>query len=616
MKKLISIFLYSIGVFTPMTQHAQGLQVNPPSSSTKKEVLIPHVVYPSGFLICEPNILSIDMNEVGNQVVKLELTGGVPSLQITEVSSGKSSEIKAGSLGKASQVYFINDRILAIQIQGESPSFEIIEIQTGKVISSVAANKFIGSTATAAYFSNQLASASTIEKFDLASHKVSNSGSISGEVFGWYFSKTKGIIGVVVHSNMLSKIYSVENDKTNKTLFEFSSNYYFEAKGCSENGEVLFGITNFQSTTTYGCVISKNGIKPLDKKNGENCVDLFAQGNDIVLNTNSINAASYQESKNTTFQNILKFSQESFKGSTVSVVDYSAKSNSILYCIQSETLKPRYFVWSNNKSFSVSSDKYDAKNLTFIPSEVSQIQTGELTPQTGRMYLPTKAEKSSYPLVIYIPNNIFLPYGNEFNPTVQHLCQNGYAVFVWNTRFSSRPKIGFTYADLVASFPEDVNLMLTQLKKEYPILSENTFIAGEGIGAYLAFQASASSNDSFTGAVINRINFPGREYSQDLLATRFFGEDAQAKWSTLDLLQLSKRCNYLVYSAKKSKQEIGLANTAVQSKIKWTEHGADWNTSARISAKELDILSNWIQRFSEIETRVFDDKPKVEVKKK
>jgi hypothetical protein len=52
-------------------------------------------------------------------------------------------------------------------------------------------------------------------------------GTISGEIFGWYFSKLKGIVGVAIHSNMTSKICTIENGKLGKSLFEFSSGYYF-----------------------------------------------------------------------------------------------------------------------------------------------------------------------------------------------------------------------------------------------------------------------------------------------------------------------------------------------------------------------------------------------------
>lgn len=615
MKKIISIFLYSIGVVAPMTLSAQGLQVNPPSSSSKKTVVIPHAIYPSNYLLSEPQVLSIDLNETGEKIAKLLYSGDQTSLNVLEVQSGKALEIKSSNIASASQVFFINDQLIALQIQKENSSFEIIDIATSKVIANITSNKYIGSTAAAAYFSNQSASTSSIEKFDIASKKISNTGTISGEVFGWYFSKSKGIVGAAVHSSMLSKIYSIENDKLGKSLFEFSSNYYFETKGCNSAGDVFYGITNFQSLTTYACAVSKSGIKPLNSKTGESCTDIFILGNEIALSTNNINAAEYQESKNPTIQKALNFARDSFKGSAIQIIDFAEKNNSALFSIQGETTKPRYFVWANNSAKPVSLDKYEAKNLTFISSEVAQIQTGETTPQTGRMYLPTKDDKTSYPLVIYIPSNVFLPYGNQFNATVQHLCQSGYAVFVWNTRYSFRPKIGLTYSDLVASFPEDINLVTSFLKKEYPILSENTFLVGEGLGGYLAINASANTNELFNGVVINRLNFPGKEYGQDLIAARMFGEDAQSNWKTLDRTGLSEKTNYLSYTTGKSNTEVRLEAAIKQNKIKWTDRTSE-NKRASISSKDLDGISNWLQHLSQIETKIFEDKPKVEVKKK
>ena len=615
MKKIISIFLYSIGVVAPMMLSAQGLQVNPPSSSTKKTVVIPHAVYPSPYLFSEPQILSLDLNEAGDKIVKLQQSGELTSLSVLDVQSGKANEIKAVNIANASHVFFINDQFIALQIQKENSSFEIIDISTSKAIANIPSNKYIGSTATAAYFSNQSASASSIEKFDIVSKKISNTGTISGEVFGWYFSKSKGIVGAAVHSNMLSKIYSIENDKLGKSLFEFSSNYYFETKGCNSTGDVFYGITNFQSLTTYACAISKSGIKPLNSKTGESCTDIFILGNEIAISTNNLNAAEYQEAKNPTIQKVLDFARDSFKGSSIQIIDFVEKNSTALFSLQGETTKPRYFVWTGNSAKPVSSDKYEAKNLAFIASEVAKIQTGETTPQTGRMFLPTKDDKTSYPLVIYIPNNIFLPYGNQFNPMVQHLCQSGYAVFVWNTRYSFRPKIGLTYSDLVASFPEDINLVTSYLKKEYSILPENTFIIGEGLGGYLALNASASSSEMFNGVIINRINFPGKEYNQDILAARMFGEDAQSNWKTLDRTGLSEKTNYLSYTIGKSNTEVRLEATIKQNKIKWTERTSE-NKRASISSKDLDGIANWLQHLSLIETQIFENKPKVEVKKK
>ena len=228
------------------------------------------------------------------------------------------------------------------------------------------------------------------------------------------------------------------------------------------------------------------------------------------------------------------------------------------------------------------------------------------------MYLPSKTDKATYPLVIYIPKNIFLPYSNQFNPVVQHLCQSGYAVFVWNTRYSFRPKIGFAYSDLIGSFPEDIELLLTSINKEYSIIPENTFIVGDGLGAYLALNGSAS----FTGVVINRLDFPGKTFGQDLTAARMFGEDAQSQWKTLEQMELPKKVNYLCYQSAKSNPEVRLTNSIKQNQIRWTEHLAERNSSINITSNELKEIALWIQHFSQIETRVIEDNPKVEVKKK
>ena len=612
MKKTLSISLCSLAVLASFVSFCQGLQVNPPSASSNKTVLIPHVPYPSTFFFSEPQVLSIKLNDTGEKVAKLQQAGDTKSLVIADVATEKTIEIKTNSISKASQVFFLNDQFIALEIQTETPSFDVIEISSSKLVASVSSNRYLGSTAGSAYFSNQNGSSASIERFDLASKKLTTVGTLSGEVFGWYFSKSKGVVGVAIHSNMLSKIYAVENDKLGKSLFEFSSGYYFETKGCNASGDVFYGITNFQSLTTYACAISKSGIKPLNNKTGESCTDIFVHGNDIALSTNNLNAAEYQVSQIGTFQKILGFATASYKGSSVQILDYVEKNNTVLFCVQGEITKPKYFIWQNNKAQPVSSDKFDGKNPVFIASEVVQIQTGEVIPQTGRMYLPTKAEKSSYPLVIYIPKNIFLPYSNEFNPTVQHLCQSGYAVFVWNTRYSFRPKIGFTYSDLVGSFPEDIELLLASINKDYSIIPGNTFIVGDGLGAYLALNGSTS----FTGVVINRLDFPGKTFGQDLTAARLFGEDAQSKWTTLDQITLPEKVNYLCYQSVKSNLEVRLTNSVKQNKIRWTEHLSERNSSINITSNELKEIALWMQHLSLIETKVFEDKPKVEVKKK
>jgi hypothetical protein len=404
------------------------------------------------------------LNELGDKVLKIEQTGGVNSISITDVQSEKSIQIKSDNAANVSHAYFLSDKFISLEIQKETNSFEIIEIASSKVIATIPSNTFIGSTAATAYFCNQTGNTSTIEKFDFETKKFTQSV-IPGEAFGWYFSNTKGLLGVAIHNSMLSRIYSIENDKLGKSLFEFSSGYYFETKGCNAAGDIFYGITNFQSLNTYACAVSKTGIKPLNNKSGESCTDIFVWSNEVALTTNSINAAEYQESQNPTIQKILSFAQEGFKGSSLNIIDFSSKNNNVLFCIQGETIKPKYFVWQSNKPKPVSFDKLDAKNPIFIASEVAQVQTGEVSPQTGRMYLPTKTDKANYTLVIYVPNNSFLPYPNQFNPIVQHLCQSGYAVFVWNTRYSFRPKIGFAYSDLIGSLPEDIALLLNSLNK-------------------------------------------------------------------------------------------------------------------------------------------------------
>ncbi len=615
MKKIISIFLYTIGVVAPMTLSAQGLQVTPPASSTNKTVVIPHSIYPASFIISEPQIISIDLNESGDKIAKIQLSSGITSLIITDIKSGKESIIKNDNITSASQVHFINDQFIALRTQRDISNYEIIELSSAKVLCSLPSNKYIGSTSTDAYFSNFNSSGSTIEKLDIAAMKISNVGNISGEIFGWYFSKVKGIVGVGVHSNMLSNIYSFENNKIGKSLFEFSSNFYFETKGCNNAGDVLYGITNFQSYTTYSCAISKTGIKPINNKEDESCTDIFISGNDVVLTTSIINASEYQESKNSTVVKALNFARESFKGSSIQIIDFIEKNNSLLFSIQGETVKPRYFVQYNNSTKPVFTDNCDGKNLTFISSEIAQLQTSEQAPQNGRMYLPTKADKATYPLVIYIPNNIFLPYANQFNPVVQHLCQNGFAVFVWNTRYASRSKDGFSYSDLVVSIPEDILLVNDVLKKEYPIVPESSFIVGEGLGGYLALYAGSSKPEVTGGIVVNGINFPGKEYSQDLLAVRMFGEDAQSKWSTLDRMVLSEKVNYLFRTNTKSNTERRWENANRQKNIKWTEITSD-NVRVDISSKDLDGIVNWLKHLTAIEPQIFDKKPNVELKKK
>ena len=608
MKKIAATLLYCISVLTSQTSFGQIPAITNSPIPVSKSINGSR----ANIFFSDPQILSIDLNDEGDKIIKLQKSAGTTILVLADVKSEKSYQIKSKSVGSASQVFFINDQFIALEVHGENSSFEIIEIATNNVLANIPSNKYIGSTAAAAYFSNQDGSRASIEKFDIASKKQSTAGTLTGEVFGWYFSKLKGIVGVAVHRNMVSNIYSFEKEKIGKSLFEFSSGYYFETKGCNFACDVFYGITNFQSITTYSCAISKAGIKPLKNKLGESCTDIFVLGNDVALNTTNINALEYQESQNPTFQKVLTFANALYKGSSVQILDFAEKTNTVLFCVQGEVVKPKYFIWQNNQAKPVSSDKFDAKNLVFIASEVVQIETGEVASQTGRMYLPKQTEKTSYPLVIYIPKNIFLPYANQFNPTVQHLCESGYAVFVWNTRYSFRPKIGFAYSDLVGSFPEDIELLLRSLTKSYSLLPENTFIIGESLGGYIALNASKY----FTGVVISRLDFPGKKFNQDLTAARMFGEDAQSKWTTLDEMKLSEKSQYLVYSSAKSNAETKLTTSIKQSNIKYTERISSKNNSGKVSSEELEEIRLWLQQLSPIETKGIENKPKADVKTK
>lgn len=612
MKKTLFTLVISALVLNGYTQ---GLQVNPPSATTNKIVQVPHVPYPSNFLFNEPGIVSIDLNASGEKILILDETNENKTLGILDLQSGKKNLIQASHLSKAKSAKLINDSYLALQVELESSIFEIIEISTGKVVESIIATDFIGALNNLVLFSNKTSSSASIEQFDLSTKKSTRAGNVPGEVLGWYFSESKGLVGVAVHSNMKSMVYVLDNFKIGKSLFEFSSGYYFETKGCNSAGDVFYGITNFQSLSTYACAISSTGIKPLNNKSGESCTDFFMHSNDLALSSFNINAAEYQESNEAIIQKILAFAKESFKGSSVKVLEYASKNSIVLFSLQSEVIKPHYFVWKNNQAKPISTDIYDGKNLSFIGSEIVQIQTGEVTPQSGRMYLPSRESKSSYPLVIYFDENIFLPYPNKFNPTVQGLCQNGYAVFVWNSRFCFRPKIGFAYSDLVATFPEDLSLLLEYLKKEYNLIAENTFVVGEGLGGYLALNASALGNEHLNGVVINKLNFPGKEYTQDVTAVRMFGEDAQSKWNTLEKTTLSEKTNYLSYSSQKSNIELRFFNSMKQNQIKWTDRPSE-SIHSLSTPKELDGILNWMQHLSQIQTQVFEDKPKVDVKKK
>lgn len=606
MKKTISTVVFLVALFVHNVSLAQGFQVNPPSTQKENLVYLPHAPYPGSFMHNEPQILSADLNDAANKLLTAHCAGGVHSVQILDVQSGKSTEVKYANASSATRAYFLNENFVAIKSATESPSFDIIELSSNNVIASIPANRYIGSSNNTAFFSNQNGSSAAVMKFDLTNKKQSNSFIVPGEVFGWYFNNSLGVVGVLAHQNMISRLYKVEKEKLGKSIYEFPSGSYFEAKGSNSTGDIFYGITNIQAQTSYAGAISAVGLKNLSNKPNENCTDIFVAETGVVLSTNNLNAAEYQESKNSEIQNILAFAAKTFKGASVKIIEYIERKNTILFCLESETIKPKYFIWSNGKAKPVSSDKYDSKNLIFISSEVAQIQTGELTPQTGRMFLPTRTEKSSYPLVIFIPQNIFLPYPNRFNPMVQHLCQNGFAVFVWNTRYSSRPKVGFSYSDLVGSFSEDVSLVLSTLQKDYPLSRASTFLFGEGLGAYLALNASGAGN--FSGTFVNHLEFPGALSGQDLNAVRLFGEDAQEKWKSLDNLELSPKCNYFSVQSTKSNMENRLTSNLKQNQINWNEQVATSN--------DLDAVLRWIQHLSPMKTQVIDDSPKVEVKTK
>ena len=112
------------------------------------------------------------------------------------------------------------------------------------------------------------------------------------------------------------------------------------------------------------------------------------------------------------------------------------------------------------------------------------------------------------------------------------------------------------------------------------------------------------------------MDFPGKKGGQDLIAARMFGEDAQSKWTPIDQISFSDKVNFLSFQSSKSNLELRLNATIKQNKIRWTDNSAEANPSIRINAKELDSISLWLQKFSQIETKVIEDSPKVDVKKK
>ena len=95
-----------------------------------------------------------------------------------------------------------------------------------------------------------------------------------------------------------------------------------------------------------------------------------------------------------------------------------------------------------------------------------------------------------------------------------------------------------------------------------------------------------------------------------------FGEDAQTKLMTLDRMNLSQKSNYLSYQSTKSNIELRLTNSIKQNHIKWTEQASSKNRSVYITSNELSEITRWLQHLSQIEPRVIEDKPKVEVKTK
>ena len=84
----------------------------------------------------------------------------------------------------------------------------------------------------------------------------------------------------------------------------------------------------------------------------------------------------------------------------------------------------------------------------------------------------------------------------------------------------------------------------------------------------------------------------------------------------IDQISFSDKVNFLSFQSSKSNLELRLNATIKQNKIRWTDNSAEANPSIRINAKELDSISLWLQKFSQIETKVIEDSPKVDVKKK
>ena len=94
-----------------------------------------------------------------------------------------------------------------------------------------------------------------------------------------------------------------------------------------------------------------------------------------------------------------------------------------------------------------------------------------------------------------------------------------------------------------------------------------------------------------------------------------FGEDAQSKWKTLENTLLSEKTPYFSLSTGKSNVELRLENANKQNKINWNERITD-KIQLPVTSKDLDGISNWMKHFSEFETRIIEDKPNVEMKKK
>jgi hypothetical protein len=189
MKNIVPTLICFLGLLASQTSSGQKTEVSPTDSNKIIPTSISQNTNNSKVLFGEPKVLSLDLNENGDKIAKLQEISGKPSLFITDSKSEKSIEIRCAGIENASQVFFINNEFIAVLIQNESPFFNIIELSTRNSVANIPSNKYIGSTATASYFSMQNGVSSTIERFEIGPKKNFNVGSISGEVFGWYFSR-------------------------------------------------------------------------------------------------------------------------------------------------------------------------------------------------------------------------------------------------------------------------------------------------------------------------------------------------------------------------------------------------------------------------------------------